>query len=65
MISDASEARSWANLPVDPDSGANLFLFPALGDDATYSCYWGFSRSGRLACLVLECFFSPDVAVMS
>jgi hypothetical protein len=65
MISDAWEARSWANLPVDPDSGANLILFPALGDDATYSCYWGLSRSGRLACLVLECFFSPDVAVMS
>jgi hypothetical protein len=64
-ISDAWEERSSSNLLIDPDSGANLIMFPTLGGDATFSCYWGLSTSGRTACLVLECFFYAEVVRMS
>lgn len=64
MLSDAWEERSSSNLSIDPDSGANLIMFPALGGDATFSCYWGLSTGGRTVCLVLECFFYAEVIGM-
>jgi Protein of unknown function (DUF4241) len=61
QISDACSLGGWANLAIDPDSGANLILFPPLGGDATFSCYWGLTATGRTACLVLDCFFWENV----
>ena len=61
QISDACTLRDSVNLAIDPDSGANLILFPPLGGEATFSCYWGLAGNGRTACLVLDGFFWEDV----
>lgn len=44
----------WANLVVDPASGANLVVFSAGAGDGAYPCYFGRDAAGNVACLVTD-----------
>ena len=50
----------WANLVVDPESGANLVVFSAGVGDGAYPCYFGRDAAGNVACLVTDFLLLDD-----
>jgi Protein of unknown function (DUF4241) len=49
---------SWANLVVDPDTGANLIAFSAGWGDGGYVTYVGYDTHSTIVC------FTTDFAVL-
>jgi hypothetical protein len=47
-------SKYWAELVVDPDTGANLVAFSSGYGDGAYPSFWGIDESGELCCLVTD-----------
>jgi hypothetical protein len=52
--------QGWANLCVDPASGANLIAFPSGAGDGTYHSYWGLDERGAVVALVTDFGLTTD-----
>ena len=48
------KTNRWANLCIDPESGANLVVFHSGVGDGSYPSYWGFDERGALVALVTD-----------
>jgi uncharacterized protein DUF4241 len=48
------EKQRWANLCVDPETGANLIAFQSGVGDGSYPSYWGLDERGALVALVTD-----------
>jgi len=48
------EYRHWANIIVDPQTGANLIVFSSGYGDGFYPSYWGLEAAGEPCCLVTD-----------
>jgi hypothetical protein len=46
--------RDWADLVVDPETGANLVVFSSGYGDGGYPSYWGLDSGGEVSCLVTD-----------
>ena len=49
----------WANLPIDPATGANLIAFTSGSGNGDYASYFGFDADGGLVCLVTDFLILP------
>ena len=45
---------SWADIELDPDSGANIVAFSTGVGDGRYASYFGLGESGEVVCLVTD-----------
>jgi len=45
---------SWANVVVDPSSGANVIAFSSGAGDGVFASYFGFDGRGKLADFVID-----------
>jgi hypothetical protein len=54
LVAAGLHERNWANVCVDPESGANLIAFHSGAGDGSYTSYFGFDASGALVALVTD-----------
>jgi hypothetical protein len=48
------QTAGWANTIVNQDGGANVITFSSGWGDGAYASFWGFDKSGDVACLATD-----------
>lgn len=57
---DWTGSAEWFDIPLDEDTGANMFLFASGWGDGTYSSYWGYAADDSLVCLLTDFGIADD-----
>lgn len=55
----------WGKYCLDPDSGANVFLFRTWGGDGSFPSFFGYDSNGNVICLVIDMFLHLNLVTGS